>query len=103
MTSYNKNDPATIQAMFGSIAKHYDRAMPFSPLAMHKRWNPGVSSSIHSSTARPHLGFMLRHRRHCFRLSQKLQKKQESHFARFLRRNASLCQIKSRETKLASP
>lgn len=39
MTSYNKNSPETIQAMFGSIAKRYDTANAINSLQMHKRWN----------------------------------------------------------------
>lgn len=39
MTSYNKNDPASIQKMFGSIAKQYDRTNAILSLQMHKYWN----------------------------------------------------------------
>lgn len=39
MTSYNKNDPKSIQKMFGSIAKQYDRTNAILSLQMHKYWN----------------------------------------------------------------
>jgi|688.fasta_scaffold19610_11 demethylmenaquinone methyltransferase/2-methoxy-6-polyprenyl-1,4-benzoquinol methylase len=39
MTTYNKNNPETIQAMFGCIAKKYDRQNAILSFQMHKRWN----------------------------------------------------------------
>lgn len=39
MTDYNKNDPATIQNMFNSIAKQYDRTNAILSFRMFKRWN----------------------------------------------------------------
>lgn len=39
MVSYNKNDPETIQALFGSIAQNYDRANTVLSFGMHKYWN----------------------------------------------------------------
>lgn len=39
MKNYNKNNPETIQAMFGSIANGYDRANAILSLQMHKHWN----------------------------------------------------------------
>lgn len=37
--NYRKEDPATIQSMFGSIAKDYDRTNALLSLCMHKYWN----------------------------------------------------------------
>ena len=37
--NYSKAQPETIQAMFGSIAKGYDRANGILSWGMHKRWN----------------------------------------------------------------
>ncbi len=39
MTPYNKNDPKSIQKMFGSIAKQYDRTNALLSLQMHRYWN----------------------------------------------------------------
>lgn len=39
MSEYNKNDPATIQKMFNSIAKQYDRTNAILSFRMYKRWN----------------------------------------------------------------
>ncbi len=39
MTQYNKQDPSTIQAMFNSIAKSYDRTNAVLSFQLHKRWN----------------------------------------------------------------
>jgi demethylmenaquinone methyltransferase/2-methoxy-6-polyprenyl-1,4-benzoquinol methylase len=39
MTFYNKNDPQSIQKMFGSIAKQYDRTNAILSLQMHRYWN----------------------------------------------------------------
>ncbi len=36
---YDQKDPATIQALFGSIAKQYDRTNSLLSLRLHKRWN----------------------------------------------------------------
>lgn len=37
--TYNKNDPLTIQNMFNSIAKRYDRANAVLSFQLHKYWN----------------------------------------------------------------
>ena len=37
--TYNKNNPETIQQMFGQIAKRYDRANAVLSMQMHKLWN----------------------------------------------------------------
>ncbi|KAF3363165.1 Demethylmenaquinone methyltransferase [Chlamydiales bacterium STE3] len=39
MTSYNKQDSASIQSMFASIAAEYDRANAILSFNMHKLWN----------------------------------------------------------------
>lgn len=39
MISYNKDDPQTIQEMFNSIAKNYDRTNSILSFQMHKHWN----------------------------------------------------------------
>lgn len=39
MPIYNKNRPQTIQAMFDSIAKRYDRTNAVLSFYLHKRWN----------------------------------------------------------------
>ncbi len=39
MIPYNKNDPKSIQDMFGSIAKHYDRTNAILSMQMHRYWN----------------------------------------------------------------
>lgn len=36
---YHKNAPETIQAMFATIAHHYDRANTTFTFGLHKRWN----------------------------------------------------------------
>ena len=37
--AYNKHDPHSIQKMFGSIAKQYDRTNAILSLQMHRYWN----------------------------------------------------------------
>lgn len=39
MPTYHKNDPHTIQSMFNSIAKHYDKANSILSFQLHKKWN----------------------------------------------------------------
>jgi len=39
MPTYNKNDPATIQAMFNNIARQYDKTNAVLSFQMHKIWN----------------------------------------------------------------
>lgn len=39
MTGYDKKDPQTIQAMFNSIAKDYDRTNAVLSFSLHRRWN----------------------------------------------------------------
>lgn len=39
MTQYTKNKPETIQAMFGHIAKQYDRTNGILSFQMHRLWN----------------------------------------------------------------
>jgi demethylmenaquinone methyltransferase / 2-methoxy-6-polyprenyl-1,4-benzoquinol methylase len=49
MLGYNKNRPETIQQMFGSIAKKYDKANGILSLQMHKHWNAQLVKQITSS------------------------------------------------------
>lgn len=46
MQSYNKNDPQTIQEMFNSIAKPYDRANAILSFQLHKYWNRQLIRSV---------------------------------------------------------
>jgi len=39
MPAYNKNNPETIQAMFGSIAENYDKTNAVLSFCLHKHWN----------------------------------------------------------------
>ena len=39
MTIYNKNRPQTIQTLFNSIAKRYDRTNDVMSFCLHRRWN----------------------------------------------------------------
>lgn len=48
---YNKNDPASIQNMFGSIAKHYDRMNAILSFQMHKRWNAELVRQIQTQSS----------------------------------------------------
>lgn len=42
MMPYNKSDPSTIQEMFNSIAKNYDKTNAALSFHMHKRWNQAL-------------------------------------------------------------
>jgi demethylmenaquinone methyltransferase/2-methoxy-6-polyprenyl-1,4-benzoquinol methylase len=46
MTHYNKNQPETIQEMFGSIAKRYDLTNAVLSLQMHKFWNAQLVKKV---------------------------------------------------------
>ena len=46
--AYNKNRPETIQAMFNSIAKPYDRTNAILSLNLHKRWNLELVQRVQS-------------------------------------------------------
>lgn len=46
MTPYNKTDPTSIQKMFGSIAKQYDRTNAILSLSMHKYWNRQLIKNV---------------------------------------------------------
>lgn len=48
---YDKNNPQTIQDMFGSIAQGYDRANAILSLQMHKSWNSALIRKITTSKA----------------------------------------------------
>lgn len=45
--SYDKDDPATIQKMFGTIAKNYDRTNAILSFNLHKRWNRTLLQILH--------------------------------------------------------
>lgn len=46
MTTYNKNNPETIQKMFNSIANNYDRTNAILSFQMHKRWNQRLIDEV---------------------------------------------------------
>jgi demethylmenaquinone methyltransferase/2-methoxy-6-polyprenyl-1,4-benzoquinol methylase len=46
MAPYNKNDPKSIQEMFGTIAKQYDRTNAVLSFQLHRRWNRALVSSV---------------------------------------------------------
>jgi len=46
MTNYHKNNPESIQRMFGSIAKKYDKANAILSMQLHKRWNAELVRQI---------------------------------------------------------
>jgi demethylmenaquinone methyltransferase/2-methoxy-6-polyprenyl-1,4-benzoquinol methylase len=43
---YRKQDPASIQALFGSIAKRYDRTNSLLSFNLHKRWNQKLVDAL---------------------------------------------------------
>ena len=49
MQNYNKNNPETIQAMFGSIAQGYDKANAILSWRMHQWWNRQLVKKAGSS------------------------------------------------------
>lgn len=56
MTSYNKNDSKSIQKMFGSIAKQYDRTNAILSFQMHKYWNRRlIETALLKNTPRSYL------------------------------------------------
>lgn len=46
MIPYNKNNPQSIQKMFGSIARQYDRTNALLSLQMHRYWNYQLIKTI---------------------------------------------------------
>lgn len=44
--SYSKDNPETIQRMFGSIANQYDRANAVLSFQLHKRWNRALVDAV---------------------------------------------------------
>ncbi len=44
--TYHKDAPKSIQKMFGSIAKQYDRTNALLSFNLHQRWNKALASSI---------------------------------------------------------
>jgi demethylmenaquinone methyltransferase/2-methoxy-6-polyprenyl-1,4-benzoquinol methylase len=45
-TTYDKNNPETIQRMFGTIAKQYDRTNAILSFSLHKYWNRALVKSL---------------------------------------------------------
>jgi demethylmenaquinone methyltransferase/2-methoxy-6-polyprenyl-1,4-benzoquinol methylase len=48
MSTYNKNRPQTIQSMFNSIAKRYDRTNAVLSFYLHKQWNCELVKRVQS-------------------------------------------------------
>ncbi|WP_075882846.1 bifunctional demethylmenaquinone methyltransferase/2-methoxy-6-polyprenyl-1,4-benzoquinol methylase UbiE [Candidatus Protochlamydia sp. W-9] len=48
MSTYNKNRPQTIQIMFNSIAKQYDRTNAVLSFCLHRRWNLELVKKVQS-------------------------------------------------------
>ena len=46
MTNYCKDQPETIQAMFNTIAKRYDRTNTVISLGLHRYWNQALIRQI---------------------------------------------------------
>lgn len=46
MIKYNKNNPKSIQNMFGSIATQYDRTNSILSFKLHKYWNKQLAKSL---------------------------------------------------------
>jgi demethylmenaquinone methyltransferase/2-methoxy-6-polyprenyl-1,4-benzoquinol methylase len=46
MKTYNKNEPATIQSLFNSIASQYDKTNGVLSWQMHKKWNSELVKQI---------------------------------------------------------
>lgn len=44
--TYNKNNPETIQRMFGSIAKQYDRTNAILSFSLHRLWNRSLVQAL---------------------------------------------------------
>lgn len=48
--TYQKNHPETIQKMFDSIAKQYDRTNAIQSLNLHRYWNQALIKNVQGST-----------------------------------------------------
>ena len=48
--TYSKENPESIQRMFGSIAKQYDRANGILSFQLHKRWNRALVDAVTAGT-----------------------------------------------------
>ncbi len=46
MQTYNKNNPSSIQALFNSIAKQYDKTNAVLSFQMHKKWNKALIQQV---------------------------------------------------------
>lgn len=55
MNHYEKEQPKTIQAMFGSIAGNYDRANAILSFQMHKHWNKTLIKTVVNGKNAPSL------------------------------------------------
>lgn len=51
MATYSKNNPESIQTMFSTIAKRYDRANAVLSLQMHKKWNAELVRRVSGSSS----------------------------------------------------
>lgn len=51
MNPYNKQNPDSIQKMFGSIAKQYDRTNAILSFQMHKKWNNELITNVLGKTS----------------------------------------------------
>jgi demethylmenaquinone methyltransferase / 2-methoxy-6-polyprenyl-1,4-benzoquinol methylase len=49
MTLYSKENPSTIQAMFGSIASQYDKTNAVLSFGLNSLWNRKLALSLHST------------------------------------------------------
>jgi demethylmenaquinone methyltransferase/2-methoxy-6-polyprenyl-1,4-benzoquinol methylase len=47
---YQKENPETIKAMFGSIAKQYDRTNGILSFQLHRKWNKSLIKKVQSKT-----------------------------------------------------
>lgn len=54
MSQYSKNEPQSIQEMFGSIAKNYDRANAIISMNMYKIWNNSLIEKAVASNQPKH-------------------------------------------------
>ena len=50
---YDKSDPASIQKMFGSIAKRYDRTNAVLSLGLHRFWNRALVHRVEAHSSNP--------------------------------------------------
>lgn len=53
MVIYKKDNPKSIQAMFGAIAKNYDKANSLLSFNLHRRWNRRLVQEINKESKEP--------------------------------------------------